>query len=131
MWFMSQNKVTLDLFDAASISWKKTTKLNPKADPDAVAEKKKRLKHCWQTTARKSKQVCSRVLLLDECHLMWGDARSYVWGKTDTEIAVRARERTRQTDVLWCGGLSRTKITHSLPTLRETQKIRLITCSLC
>ncbi len=36
-----------DLFDAADISWKKTTKLNPKADPDAVAAKKKRLKHCW------------------------------------------------------------------------------------
>jgi putative transposase len=45
-----------DLFDAASISWKKTTKLNPKANPDAVAEKKKRLKHCWQTTALKSRQ---------------------------------------------------------------------------
>lgn len=30
-----------DLFDAADISWKKTTKLNPKADPDAVAAKKK------------------------------------------------------------------------------------------
>ncbi len=36
-----------DLFDAASISWKKTTKLNPKADENAVAVKKKRLKHCW------------------------------------------------------------------------------------
>jgi len=34
-----------DLFDAAGINWKKTTSLNPKADPDAVAEKKKRLKH--------------------------------------------------------------------------------------
>ena len=44
-----------DLFDAASISWKKTTKLNPKADSDAIAAKKKRLKHCWQVTARKSK----------------------------------------------------------------------------
>ena len=31
-----------DLFDAAGISWKKTTSLNPKADPNAVAEKKKR-----------------------------------------------------------------------------------------
>lgn len=39
-----------DLFDAACISWKKTTKLNPKANPDAVAAKKKRLKHCWQFT---------------------------------------------------------------------------------
>lgn len=29
-----------DLFDAAGISWKKTTKLNPKADEDAVAIKK-------------------------------------------------------------------------------------------
>jgi putative transposase len=44
-----------DLFDAADISWKKTTKLNPKANPDAVAEKKKRLKHCWQATVPKSK----------------------------------------------------------------------------
>ncbi len=34
-----------DLFEAAGISWKKTTKINPKADPDAVAVKKKRLKH--------------------------------------------------------------------------------------
>lgn len=35
-----------DLFNAAGISWKKTTKHNPKADPDAVAEKKNRLKPC-------------------------------------------------------------------------------------
>ncbi len=28
-----------NLFDAAGISWKKTTSLNPKADPEAVAEK--------------------------------------------------------------------------------------------
>jgi putative transposase len=44
-----------DLFEEAGISWKKTTKLNPKADPEAVATKKKRLKHCWQTTVSKSK----------------------------------------------------------------------------
>ena len=44
-----------DLFDAAGISWKKTTKLNPKVNPHAVAEKKKRLKHCWQVTVVKSK----------------------------------------------------------------------------
>jgi putative transposase len=29
-----------NLFDAAGISWNKTTKLNPKADPEAVAVKK-------------------------------------------------------------------------------------------
>ncbi|TBR61161.1 hypothetical protein B4U84_10180 [Westiellopsis prolifica IICB1] len=29
-----------------------------------------------------------RVLLIDECHLMWGDLSGYVWGKSDQEIAV-------------------------------------------
>ncbi len=42
-----------DLFDAAGISWKKSTKLNPKADSEAVAIKKNRLKHCWQADDRK------------------------------------------------------------------------------
>ncbi|ALF53844.1 transposase [Nostoc piscinale CENA21] len=46
-----------DLFKAAGISWKKNTKVNPKADPDAVDAKKKRLKHCWKTTGAKLKQV--------------------------------------------------------------------------
>jgi putative transposase len=45
-----------DLFDAADINWKKTTKLNPKADENAVAAKKKRLRHCWQSTGSQSKQ---------------------------------------------------------------------------
>ncbi len=42
-----------DLFDAAGISWKKTTKLNPKAEPEAVAVKKNRLRHCWQAAQKK------------------------------------------------------------------------------
>ncbi len=28
------------------------------------------------------------MLLIDECHLMWGDLSGYVWGKTDQEITV-------------------------------------------
>ena len=46
-----------NLFNAAGINWKKTTKLNPKANPDAVAEKKRKLKHCWLATEKNSKQV--------------------------------------------------------------------------
>jgi putative transposase len=53
---MSQNKVTTTCWMQQELAQKLTTKLNPKADPDAVAAKKKRLKHCWQTTERKSKQ---------------------------------------------------------------------------
>lgn len=37
-----------DIFEAAGTGKKKTTKLNPKADPDAVAAKKKKSRHCWQ-----------------------------------------------------------------------------------
>lgn len=42
-------------FNAAGISWKKTTKLNP----DAVEQKKRRLKACWQAIEKNSKQVNS------------------------------------------------------------------------
>lgn len=28
------------------------------------------------------------MLLIDECHLMWGDLTGYVWGRTDGEITV-------------------------------------------
>lgn len=39
-----------------------------------------------------------RVLLIDECHLMWGDLSGYVWGATDQEIAVAVvNEREKQT----------------------------------
>ena len=39
-----------------------------------------------------------RVLLIDECHLMWGDVTGYVWGRTDQEITVPVvNEREKQT----------------------------------
>ncbi len=39
-----------------------------------------------------------RVLLIDECHLLWGDAIGYVWARTDQEIAVPVvNEREKQT----------------------------------
>lgn len=87
-----------DLFNAAGISWKKTTKHNPKVDPNAVAVKKKEIetllaKHRFDIETGKL-----RVLLLDECHLMWGDTIGYVWGKTDQEILVPVvNERNKQT----------------------------------
>ncbi|BBD63239.1 transposase (plasmid) [Nostoc sp. HK-01] len=39
-----------------------------------------------------------RVLLLDECHLLWGDSIGYVWGRTDQEISIPiSNERNKQT----------------------------------
>jgi transposase len=87
-----------DLFDAAGISWKKTTSLNPKADEEAVAAKKKEIETLLATNREEIETGKLRVLLLDECHLMWGDLSGYVWGKTDQEIAVRVvNVRDKQT----------------------------------
>jgi putative transposase len=44
-----------DLFDAAGLSWKKTTKVNPKADVKAVAAKKLSANGCWHSTETRSK----------------------------------------------------------------------------
>ncbi|MEH2075880.1 MAG: IS630 family transposase [Nostoc sp.] len=87
-----------DLFDAAGISWKKTTALNPKADIEAVVAKKKEIETLLARHREEIEAGKLRVLLLDECHLMWGDLNGYVWGKTDQEIAVRVvNVRDKQT----------------------------------
>lgn len=39
-----------DLFEAAGISWKKTSKVNPKRDAEAVAAKKSRSRISWRAT---------------------------------------------------------------------------------
>ena len=39
-----------------------------------------------------------RVLMLDECHLLWGDLCGYVWGKTNERIEVDVTNyRNKQT----------------------------------
>jgi hypothetical protein len=39
-----------------------------------------------------------RALMLDECHLLWGNILGYVWGKTKARIEVPIlNTRTRQT----------------------------------
>ena len=43
-----------DLFEAAGISWKKTTKVNPKKNPETVAAKKSKSSVCWRSTERPS-----------------------------------------------------------------------------
>lgn len=42
------------LFQEAGLSWKKTSKVNPKADEAAVAAKKLRLRTCWCATGTRS-----------------------------------------------------------------------------
>ena len=59
-----------DLFKAAGISQKKTTKSNPKTDPDAVAVKRKEIETLLENNRRELETGKLRALLIDECHLM-------------------------------------------------------------
>ncbi len=87
-----------ELFEAAGISWKKTTKINPKADVEAVAAKKKEIETLLASHRKEIEAGLVKVLLLDECHLLWGDLSGYVWGKSDQEIGVPVvNERCKQT----------------------------------
>ncbi len=87
-----------ELFEAADISWKKTTKINPKADVEAVAAKKKEIETLLASHRKEIEAGLVKVLLLDECHLLWGDLSGYVWGKSDQEIGVPVvNERCKQT----------------------------------
>lgn len=42
-----------DLFEAAAISWKKTSKVNPKGDAEVVSAKKQLSKAAWHATTRR------------------------------------------------------------------------------
>ena len=77
-----------DLFQAAGISWKKTTAVNPKADPAEVAAKRAEIKALLEHHRAEIEAGKIMVLFVDECHLLWGDVTGYVWGKTDQQIDV-------------------------------------------
>lgn len=41
------------------------------------------------------------VLMLDECHLLWGDVCGYVWGKTNERTVVPMLSRAATPNLLW------------------------------
>jgi len=87
-----------DLFDAAGISWEKTSKVNPKADAQAVAAKKADIQHLLARHRQDIEAVILKVLFMDECHLMGGDLEGSVWGKTGQRVEVPiVNELDRQT----------------------------------
>jgi putative transposase len=87
-----------DLFKTAGISWKKTQKTNPKKDPDQVSAKQEEIKGkftMWGQELLAGKMV---LFFVDECHLLWGDACGYVWGRTNQRIEIPiTNEKQRQT----------------------------------
>jgi len=87
-----------DLFQAAGISWKKTQKRNPKADPALVLLKKNEITQWLEANRPAITEGSLVVFFQDECHLLWGDLCGYVWGKTDERIELPiVNERQKQT----------------------------------
>ncbi len=87
-----------DLFEAAGISWKKSQKKNPSADPAQVEATKKEIIAVLENRRTEIESGELAVFLIDECHLLWGDACGYLWGKTSERAEVPMRnERERQT----------------------------------
>jgi putative transposase len=67
-----------DLFDAADISWKKTYKAESQSRRRCCCSKKKEIETLLSNNRREIEAGKLRVLLIDECHLMWGDVTGYV-----------------------------------------------------
>ena len=48
--------------------------------------------------ARNRRWKASRVFMIDECHLLWGDILGYTWGRTDERIEIPIKnQKERQT----------------------------------
>ena len=85
------------LLAAAKITYKKTQATNPKQNSELVAVKKE-----IEALMQKYEQAIIAgdviVLYLDQCHLLWEDARGYVWGLSSQRMTVpMLNQRERQT----------------------------------
>ena len=87
-----------DLLDAGGLSWKKTEKKNPQADPVLVEKTQKSIKNKIKRRTVEIQSGDVVVLMADECHLRWGDVCGYIWGQKNQSIAVDVvNEKQRQT----------------------------------
>jgi hypothetical protein len=87
-------------------------KIKPKSRPGCCCCKKKEIETLLENNRSEIEAGKLRALMIDECHLMWGDLSGYIWaaafvgklphetclGKTDQEIMVPVvNEREKQT----------------------------------
>lgn len=97
MWSMSQNKVTTTYLMQLLLV-EKNHKAKSESRRRCCCSKKKEIETLLASNRSEIEAGKLRVLLIDECHLMWGDLSGYVWGKTDQQITVPVvNERDKQT----------------------------------
>jgi len=94
-----------DLFSEAGITWKRSQKVNLKAEPEVV----KKREEIWEFIGVNQSEIESGrlvVLFLDECHLCWSDVCGYVWGRSDMRVGIpsylsKPRQRRAGVAVNW------------------------------
>lgn len=96
--FFESDQSYYSLLKEAKISWKKTQKKNPAKNDELVKEKKQEIENKLKNWEPEIKAGNLVVLMIDECHLLWGDLLGYVWGRTDMRVEVPIKnEKSRQT----------------------------------
>ncbi len=86
-----------DLFSEAGITWKRSQKVNPKAEP-AVVKKQEEIGKFIGFNQSEIESGRLVVLFLDACHLCGGDVCGYRWGRSDMRVEIpMANERRRRT----------------------------------
>jgi transposase len=79
-----------DLLKEGRLSWHQTQAANPNRDEAQVLRKREEIKE--QLAERQADIVSGEVIVFveDECHLVWGDAIGYVWGRQNerTEVPI-------------------------------------------
>ena len=68
-----------ELLSAASVSWKKSQKVNPKSDSELVKKKRQEIQKFLAQNKAEIESGRMVVFFVDECHLLWGDVCGYVW----------------------------------------------------
>jgi putative transposase len=87
-----------NLFKEAGITWKKSQKINPKTNPDEVKKRREEIQDLLAKNRADIEAGKLVVYMIDECHLLWGDACGYVWGNTKKRIEIPiTNEREKQT----------------------------------
>ena len=86
------------LLSAAGISWKKSQKINPRANPELVKKKREEIRNFLSQNSAEIETGQLVVFFVDECHLLGDDVCGYVWGKTDIRIEIPIKNiKDRQT----------------------------------
>jgi transposase len=116
-----------NLLSAAKISWKKSQKVNPSANPELVKKKREEIQEFLSQNSAEIEAGRLSVFFVDECHLLGGDVCGYVWGRTDVRIEIPVKNiKDRQT---YYGALdAKTKefIVHEHPVGNSSNTVKFI-----